>query len=81
MLDALDRACTQWGVKISGEKTKVLNIGELTVDHAAITLNDHALKEVDCFSYLGREVEKTARVERDIGIRLEKAATFYRMWR
>ena len=70
MLDVLDRACTQWGMKISGEKTKVLNIGKLTGDHPVITLNGHALEEVDSFSYLGSEVEQTARVERDVGIRL-----------
>ena len=59
----------------------MLNIGELTGDYPAITLNGHALEEVDSFSYLGSEVEQTARVERDVGIRLEKAATVYRMWR
>ena len=81
MVDVLDRACTRWGMKINGDKTKVLNIGELTGDYPAITLNGHALEEVDSFSYLGSEVEQTARVERDVGIRLEKAATVYRMWR
>ena len=77
MLDVLDRACTRWGMKISRDKTTVLNIGELTGDHPAITLNGHALEEVDSFSYLGSEVEQTARVESDVGIRLEKAATVY----
>ena len=48
---------------------------------SVITLNGHALEEVDSFSYLGSEVEQTARVERDVGIRLENAATVYRMWR
>ena len=28
MLDALDRACTRWGMRISGDKTKVIGIGE-----------------------------------------------------
>ena len=28
ILDALDRACTRWGMRISGDKTKVLSIGE-----------------------------------------------------
>ena len=81
MLDVLDRACTQWGMRISGDKTKVLNIGDLAGDHPAITLKGHALEEVDSFSYLGSEVEQTARVERDVRIRLEKAATVYQMWR
>ena len=41
----------------------------------------NALEEVDSFSYLGSEVGQTARVNRDVGVRLEKAATVYRMWR
>ena len=68
-------------MKISKEKTKVLDIGELTGDHPVITLNGHILEEIDSFFYLGSEVEQTTRVERDVGIRLEKVATVYRMWR
>ena len=46
----------------------------------AVTMNGHALEEVGS-SYLGSEVEQIARVKRDVGIRMEKAATVYRMWR
>ena len=60
MLDALDRACTRWGMRISGEKTKVLSIGEPAGDHPAIALKGQALVEVDSFSYLGSEVDQTA---------------------
>ena len=81
MIDALDRACTQWGMKISGDKTKVLSIGEPPGDHPAITLKGQALEEVDSFSYLGSEVEQTSRAEKDVKIRIEKAATVYQMWR
>ena len=81
MLDVLDRACTRWGIRISGEKTKVLSIGEPTGDHPAITLKGQTLEEVDSFSFLGSEVQQTARVDRDVRIRLEKAATVYQMWR
>ena len=81
MLDVLDKACTQWGMKISAGKTKVLNIGEPAEDHAAIMLKGQRLEEVDSFSYLGSEVEQTARVERDVRTRLEKASTVYQMWR
>ena len=28
ILDALDRACTRWGMRICGDKTKVMGIGE-----------------------------------------------------
>ena len=58
MIDALDRACTQWGMKISGDKTKVLSIGEPPGDHPAITLKGQALEEVDSFSYLGSEEDQ-----------------------
>ena len=47
MLDALDRACTRWGMRISGDKTKVLSIGEPPGDHPAIILKGQALEEVD----------------------------------
>ena len=81
VIDALDRACTQWGMKISGDKTKVLSIGEPPGDQPAITLKGQALEEVDSFSYLGSEVEQTSRAEKDVKIRIEKAATVYQMWR
>ena len=68
-------------MRISGEKTKVLSIGEPAGDHLAITLKGQTLEEVDSFSYLGSEVQHTARVDRDVRIRLEKAATVYQMWR
>ena len=45
MIDALDKACTRWGMRISGDKTKVLSIGEPPGDHPAITLKRQALEE------------------------------------
>jgi hypothetical protein len=67
MLNVLDKACTQWGMKINGDKTKVLNIGELRGDHpqAAITLNGHALEDLESFPYLGSEVDQTVRIGRE----------------
>ena len=81
MLVALDRACTQWGMRISGDKTKVLSIGEPPGDHPAITLKGQAVDEVDSFSYLGSEVEQMSRVKKALKIRIEKAATVFQMWR
>ena len=81
MLDVLDRACTQWGMRISEDKTKVLSIGEPPGDQPAITPKDQTLEEVDSFSYLGSEVEQTSRAEKDVKIRIEKAANVYQMWR
>ena len=43
MIDALDRACTRWAMRINGDKTKVLSIGEPLGDHPAITLKGQAL--------------------------------------
>ena len=81
MIDALDKACTRWGMRISGDKTKVLSIGEPPGDHPAITLKGQALEEVDSFSYLGSEVQQTSRAEKDVKTRIERAATVYQMWR
>jgi hypothetical protein len=68
-------------MKINGEKTKVLSIGEAGDDHPPITLNGQMIEEVDSFSYLGSEVDKMGKVEKEVGVRLEKAATVYHMWR
>ena len=81
MVDELDRACTRWGMAINGTKTKILNVGEQTDNHQTITLKGNILEEVDSFSYLGSEVGQTARVDRDVGARLEKGTTVYQMWR
>ena len=81
MIDALDRACIRWGMRISGDKTKVLSIGEPLVDHLAITLKGQALEEVDYFPYLGSEVEQTSRAKKDVKTIIEKAATVYQTWR
>ncbi len=68
-------------MRISGDKTKVLSIGEPQEDHPAITLKGQALEEADSFSYLGSEVEQNSRAEKDVKIRIAKAATVYQMWR
>ena len=81
MLLVLNTSCTKWGMKINGEKTKVLSIGEAGDDHLPITLNGQILEAVDSFSYLGSEVHKMGKVEKEVGVRLEKAATVYHMWR
>ena len=81
MLLVLNISCTEWGMKINGKKTKVLSIGEAGDDHPPITLNGQIIEEVDSFSYLGSEVDKMGKVEKEVGVRLEKAATVYHMWR
>ena len=69
-----------WGMRNSGDKTKVRSIGEPPGDHPTIILKGQALEEVD-YSYLGSEVEQMSRAEKDVKIRIEKAAAVYQMWR
>ena len=45
MLDVLDRACTQWGMRISWDRTIVLSIGEPTEDRPAITPKGQTLEK------------------------------------
>ena len=80
MLDAINRACIRWEMRISWDKTNVLSIGEPPGDHPAITLKSQAREEVDS-SYLGSEIEQMSRAEKDVKIRIEKAATVCQMWR
>ena len=59
-------------MKTSGDKTKVFHSLE---NHST----QPSLEEVDSFSYLG--CEQAARMEIDVRIRIEKAATVNQMWR
>ena len=65
---------------INGEKTKVLTVG-VTGDQPPLKLKDQQLEEVESFTYLGSEVCQTAKVEREVMVRLRKAGTVYQMWR
>ena len=52
MVNIMDSACSQWGMTISGEKTKVLAIGEQQPDvQSPITLKGQALEEAKLLSY------------------------------
>ena len=82
MLDALDRACAQQGMQISVSKTKILTVEEQgkdrqVKDKPSITLRGQALEEVESFSYLGSEVGQSAKVEKEVAVRLEKAGKAY----
>ena len=83
MLTVLDEACERWGMRISVEKTKVLAVGEQQdpAELSSIRLQDQALEEVDSFPYLGSEVEQSARVEKEVTVRVNKASTVYQMLR
>ena len=85
-LDVLDRACAQWGMQISVNKTKILTVEEQGKDRQvrdkpSIILQGQALEEVESFSHLGSEVGQSAKVEKKVAMRLEKAGKVYQMWR
>ena len=63
MVNALDSACTWWGMTISGGKTNVLAVGAQPSEQPPITLKGQALEEVESFSYLGSEVGQDGKVE------------------
>ena len=80
MITTLDKACERWGMHINGEKTKILTVGE-TANQPPLKLKGQQLEEVESFPYLGSEVCQTAKVEREVMVRLRKAGTVYQMWR
>ena len=81
MLDVLDQACSRWGMTISTGKTKILSVGDQNEHQPPITLQGQVLEDVESFSYLGSELEQTAKVESEVAVRLEKASKVYQIWR
>ena len=81
MLDVLDQACSRWGMTISTGKSKTLSVGVQLEHQPCITLQGQVLEDVESFSYLGSELGQTAKVEREVAVRLEKASKVYQIWR
>ena len=50
-------------------------------DQSTIALQDQAVEEVKPMSYLGRKVGQTAKVKKEVAVRLKKASEVYQMWR
>ena len=73
MVNVLDRTCTRWGMSISGGKTKLLAVREQQPgEQPPITLKGQALEEVESFPYLGSEVQKDGKMEKEVTVRLQK---------
>ena len=73
-------------MQISASKTKILTVEEQGKDRQvrdkpSIILQGQALEEVESFSHLGSEVGQSAKVEKEVAVRLEKAGKVYQMWR
>jgi len=71
------------GLKISSEKTKVMNVdnqrGQTT--SLNIKVNDSSVQTVDHFTYLGSIVRNDCDIETDIACRIGKAASVFRRMR
>ena len=52
-----------------------------TTKQPSITLQGEALEEVESFSYLSSVVGQSAKVEKEVAVRLKKAGKVYQMWR
>ena len=81
MFEVLEATCRKYGMKINDEKTKVLSIGDDQSDEHHIKLGSGVIEEVESFSYLGSEIGLSAKVGKEVHIRLKKASTVYQMWR
>ena len=81
MLNVLDQACSRWGMTISTGKSKILSVGVQLEHQPHITLQGQVLEDVESFSYLDSELGQTAKVEREVAARLEKASKVYQIWR
>ena len=70
------------GHVISVSKTKIWQVrtGEhQSTSEQPITLQGQTLEEVQSFPYLGREVDQSGKVQKEIAVRLEKAVQVYQM--
>ena len=74
MVKVLDKACEQWGMCISVDKTKILAVGEQETEHPSIILQDQVVEEVESFPYLGSEIGQSTVVEKELAVRVKKAS-------
>ena len=73
MVKVLDKACEQWGMCISVDKTKILAVGEQETEHPSIILQDQVVEEVKSFPYLGSEIGQSTVIE-ELAVRVKKAS-------
>ena len=74
MVKVLDKACEQWGMCISVDKTKILAVGEQETEHPSIILQDQVVEEVKSFPYLSSEIGQSTVVEEELAVRVKKAS-------
>ena len=65
------------GLKINARKTEIMKIRN--IDNCAVTLGNVDIKEVEKFMYLGCELRQDGDIRNEIGIRIGKAGSAFRM--
>ena len=80
MVNALNRACTQWDMTINAAK-KTMTVNKEDEDQPRITLKGSSLEAMESFSYLGSQVGRSGKVDDDGETRLKKASRVYQKWR
>ena len=69
-------------MSISRGKTNLLVVREQQPgEQPLITLKGQALDKVEAFPYLGSEVQKDSKMEKEVTVRLQKVGTIYQIWR
>ena len=76
MTTSLSTNSSNIGLKISGEKSKIMHIG-LNQPTKPVIVWQSQLEEVDVFQYLGSNIASDGEVDSNIGSRLARATTVY----
>lgn len=68
---------------VNGEKTKIVIAGQQHERRipSTIMLQNCALQELECFSYLGSQMEATGKVGKEVMSRIEKVGKVYQTLR
>lgn len=77
-LARLKRAGEEVGLVVSAEKTKVMAVGE---EEVRVEDDGNIIEQVPVFSYLGSGVTSNNSVDREVDIRIGRAASAFRMLR
>ena len=70
----LDKTCTDYGMEISSEKSKVMAMGTESTQ-PEIMVGGKTLEEVESFKYLGAQITKDGRSDTDVKSRLAIATS------
>lgn len=75
MMDSFSKACKDFGLTISLNKTKVMS--QDTTEEPSITIDDYTLEAVPQFTYLGSTISNNLSLDAELNMRIGKAATTF----